>query len=44
LDQWERASRLAVAARRLSLDPHSTAFELAGLIASLAEGEGKAAA
>lgn len=33
---WERASGLAAAARRLSLDPHSTAFELAGMLAALA--------
>ena len=37
---WERAVALAGSARRLSLDPHSTAFELAGLVAALAEGEG----
>jgi DNA polymerase-3 subunit delta' len=33
---WERASALAGSARRLSLDPQSTAFELAGMLAALA--------
>lgn len=41
---WERASGLATAARRLSLDPQSTVFELAGMLAALAEGEGRRAA
>ena len=34
---WEQASALAGSARRLSLDPQSTAFELAGLVAALAD-------
>lgn len=33
---WEQATRLASSARRLSLDPQSTVFELAGMIAALA--------
>jgi DNA polymerase III subunit delta' len=33
---WERARELGASARRLSLDPQSTAFELAGLVAALA--------
>jgi DNA polymerase-3 subunit delta' len=33
---WERASDLAGGAQRLSLDPQSTAFELAGMLAALA--------
>lgn len=33
---WERATALAGGARRLSLDPQSTVFELAGLLAALA--------
>ena len=33
---WERASDLAGSATRLSLDPQSVAFELAGLVAALA--------
>lgn len=33
---WERASSLATAARRLSLDTQSTVFELAGMLAALA--------
>ena len=41
---WERATALASSARRLSLDPQNTAFELAGMLAALAQGEGKAAA
>jgi DNA polymerase-3 subunit delta' len=41
---WERASALAGTAQRLSLDPHSVVFELAGLIAALAPGEGRDAA
>ena len=36
LQLWERASELAGSAQRLSLDPQSTAFELAGMLASLA--------
>lgn len=40
---WERATGLATAAHGLSLDAHSTAFELAGLLAALA-GEGRRAA
>lgn len=41
---WERATGLATAARRLSLDPQSTVFELAGMLAALAEGQGRRAA
>ena len=41
---WERAGALAVAARRLSLDPQSTVFELAGMLAALAPPEGRRAA
>ena len=37
LAAWERAQRLASGASRLSLEPESTVFELAGLLASLAE-------
>ncbi len=33
---WERATVLAGSARRLSLDPQATVFELAGLLAALA--------
>ena len=33
---WEKASELASKARHLSLDPQSTVFELAGLLAALA--------
>ena len=33
---WERATALAGSARRLSLDPQSTVFELAGMLAALA--------
>ena len=40
---WERATTLAVTARRLSLDPQSTVFELAGMLAALAPGERRAA-
>ena len=36
--------RLAGSARRLSLDPQSTVFELAGMLAALAPGEGRDAA
>jgi len=36
LKQWERATGLAGSARRHSLDPHSTVFELAGMLAALA--------
>ena len=35
LIQWEKARDLATAAPRLSLDPESTAFELAGMLAAL---------
>jgi DNA polymerase-3 subunit delta' len=35
LGLWERASELSRSAQRLSLDPQSTAFELAGMLASL---------
>ena len=41
---WERATALAGSARRLSLDPASTVFELAGMLAALAPGEGRDAA
>src|SRR3546814_13126940 len=33
---WERASALAGSATRLSLDPQSVVFELAGMLAALA--------
>lgn len=36
LGLWERASELAGSAQRLSLDPQSTVFELAGMLAALA--------
>lgn len=36
LKLWERASDLAGGAQRLSLDPQSTVFELAGMLAALA--------
>jgi DNA polymerase III subunit delta' len=35
---WERASTLAATAPRESLDPQATAFEMCGLVASLAAG------
>jgi DNA polymerase-3 subunit delta' len=41
---WERAAALAGSARRHSLDPHSVVFELAGMLAALAEEEGRHAA
>jgi DNA polymerase III subunit delta' len=41
---WERATGLAGSARRLSLDPQSVVFELAGLVAALAPGEDRDAA
>jgi DNA polymerase III subunit delta' len=41
---WERASVLAGGATRLSLDAHSTVFELAGMLAALAPAEGRDAA
>jgi len=41
---WERATNLAGSAQRHSLDPTSVVFELAGLLAALAEGEGRDAA
>jgi DNA polymerase-3 subunit delta' len=44
LGLWERASELAGSAQRLSLDPQSTAFELAGMLAALAPGAEKVAA
>jgi len=44
LQLWERASALAGSAQRLSLDPQSTVFELAGMLAGLAPGEGDARA
>jgi len=36
LGLWERAHSLAGSATRLSLDPHSVVFELAGMLATLA--------
>lgn len=44
LTLWERAGSLAGAARRLSLDPQSTVFELAGMLAALAPVQGRRAA
>ena len=44
LSLWERATELASSARHLSLDPHSTVFELAGMLAALAPDEKKRAA
>jgi len=44
LGLWERASALAGSAQRLSLDPQSTVFELAGMLAALAPDEGRNAA
>ena len=44
LGLWERASTLAGTARRLSLDPQSTVFELAGMLAALAPAPEKHAA
>ena len=44
LQLWERASALAGSAQRLSLDPQSTVFELAGMLAALAPGQGGARA
>jgi len=41
---WERASALAGAARRTSLDAQSTAFELAGMLAALARTDARNAA
>jgi DNA polymerase-3 subunit delta' len=41
---WERASELAGSAQRLSLDPQSTVFELAGMLAALAPDAGRQAA
>ena len=41
---WERAANLAGSARRHSLDAHSVVFELAGMLAALAEAEGRHAA
>ena len=41
---WERASALAGSAQRLSLDPQSTVFELAGMLAALAPARGRDAA
>jgi DNA polymerase-3 subunit delta' len=43
LATWERAQSLASSATHLSLEPESTVFELAGMLASLAE-EGRRAA
>ena len=42
IDLWERARSIAESAVRLSLDPQLTTFELAGLVAALAPGEGHA--
>jgi DNA polymerase-3 subunit delta' len=44
LNLWERASALAASAQRLSLDPQTTAFELAGMLAELAPARGRDAA
>jgi DNA polymerase-3 subunit delta' len=44
LKLWERASDLAGGAQRLSLDAQSTAFEMAGMLASLAPATEKDAA
>lgn len=41
---WEKAASLAGSARRHSLDPGSVVFELAGMLAALAEGQGRDAA
>jgi DNA polymerase-3 subunit delta' len=41
---YERATELAGTARRLSLDPQSTVFELAGLVAALAPSDRRSAA
>jgi len=41
---WERATSLAGSARRHSLDPASVVFELAGMLAALAEGQDRDAA
>ena len=41
---WERAAALAGSAQRLSLDPQSTVFELAGMLAALAPSAGRDAA
>ena len=43
LTLWERASDLAAAARRHSLDPQAIVFELAGMLAALAPSTEKAA-
>jgi DNA polymerase-3 subunit delta' len=40
---WERATDLAGAARRHSLDPQAVVFELAGLLAALARQDRNAA-
>ena len=44
LKLWERATSLAGSARRHSLDPQSTVFELAGMLAALAPEPGAARA
>jgi DNA polymerase-3 subunit delta' len=44
LGLWEQASRLAGSARRHSLDPASTAFQLCGMLAALAPGARRDAA
>jgi DNA polymerase-3 subunit delta' len=41
---WERASSLAGSARRHSLDPQSVVFALGGMLAALADAEGRDAA
>lgn len=41
---WERASGLAGSAKHLSLEPQSIVFELAGMLAALAQARGKDAA
>lgn len=44
LSLWEGATELASSARHLSLDPQSTVFELAGMLAALAPMDGRRAA
>ncbi|HET9429370.1 MAG TPA: DNA polymerase III subunit delta' [Allosphingosinicella sp.] len=44
LSLWENATELASSARHLSLDPQSTVFELAGLLAGLAPVDDRRAA
>lgn len=44
LKLWERANAIAAGAQRLSLDPQTTVFELAGMLAELAPGRSGSAA